>query len=59
MIIPYKSKKKRDMGPVCCLVWPYGRNDIMGHGRRESSGVMGVIGRGGGGCRESRGSELL
>ena len=31
------------MGPVCCLVWPHGRNDVMGHGlgghggRREGS----------------------
>ena len=38
MMIPYKSKKNRDMGPMCCLVWSYGRNDVMGHGRRSHRG---------------------
>ena len=44
MMIPYKSPINCDMRPVCCVVWPYGRNDVMMHscgGRRESWGVVG------------------
>ena len=58
MMIPYKSPKNRDMGPVCCLVWPYGRNDVMGHGRGVI-GVVGVVGRGSGVLGSRGGWRLL
>ena len=43
MMILYKNPKNRDMGPVCCLVWPYGCNDVMGHGRGGHKGRRGLI----------------
>ena len=46
MMIPYESAKNRDMGPVCCPVWPYGRNDVMMHGCGGRRGSWGVVGGG-------------